>query len=794
MGIFLQDLRYSLRMLVKNPSFTAIAVLTLALGIGANTAIFTAANDFLLRPLPFSNSDRVVMVKQYNQKLMQSGWTDPPTFKYWREQNSVFEEMAAWSQSTGQYNLTGAEGPERVTAKQVSAAFFRVLGVKPILGRTFSEAEDRPGGNRVAVISHSLWQTRYGGTSGILGKAIILDGRDYTIIGVLPAGFRFSTIPEDVWTPLAEPLDTGHGGYFLNVIACLKPGVTVVQAQADMATLAAQLTQQFPDWNQDQKVAVESLRDRYARALRPALLTLLIAAALILLIACANLANLLLARAASRHKEIAIRRALGGQRSRIIRQLLTESSLLALLGGLGGLLIAFASVRIFYSVLPAAWQPLTSGGIDASTLVFALATSLLTVFLFGMAPAWNVTGFDLNQSLKEGYRSPLAGVSRQSFRAGLVAGEIALAAAILIGAGLLIKSFVRLSAVNLGFRSENVLTLSLSRTKGGQGAFYGDVLDRISALPQVRAAGAINFRPLSGAGWSQDITIEGRPPRPGGDYIWAAHREVSLGYFRAIGISLLSGRSFVATDRAKPVAVISETMARRYWPGEDPIGKRFGVNCSGRKCDWNSIVGMVADVKELGATEEPITAMYFLGSMDDMTLVVRGKQDSMGLIANVRRVIHSVDPNQPIGDVRTMEEIVSQSVAPQRLTMLIAGLFAALALLLASVGIYGVISYSVAGRSHEFGIRMALGAEQADILKLVVGQGFKLTFLGVGTGILGALALTRFVSSLLYGVKPTDPLTFLFVSLILSAVALIASYIPARRAVRVDPVVALRHE
>jgi len=787
----LQDIRFGLRMLAKNPGFTTVAVIMLGLGIAVTTTIFTVADDFLLRPLPFSNSDRLVMVKRYLQNVPQSGTNDPPSFKYWREQNHVFEEMAAWSEMTHHFNLTGAEGPERIPAMQVSAGFFRVLGVKPILGRTFSAAEDRSGGNPVAVISHSLWQTRFGGNAAIIGKTIILDGKDYTIIGVLPAGFRFSTTPEEVWTPLAEYLDGGHGGEFLNVIALLKPGVTLAQAQADMEAITTPWARQFSDWgNGDQWVAVESLRDRYARDLHPALLALLVAAALVLLIACANLANLLLARATSRYREIAMRRALGASRARIIRQMLLESLVLALLGGTGGLLIAFASVSAFYAVLPTGWQPIARGGIDATVLSFALVTLLLTVLLFGMAPAWSASGFDLNEGLKEGLRSPLASMSRRSFRAALVAGEVALAAMLLTGTALLMKSFARLSAVNLGFNSENVLTVDLARTKGGEDAFYKDVLERISALPWVRAAGAINYRPLYGPAWSQDITIEGRRPRAPNDKIYAGHRSVSLGYFRAMGIPLLKGRSFVATDQDKLVAVISETMARRDWPGEDAVGKRFRRNAS----DWFSIVGVVGDVKEDGATAEPAALMYFLEGYPNMTLVVPAAQNPTNLIADVRGIIRSVDPDQPIGGIHTMESIVSESVAPRRLTMLISGLFAGLALFLAMIGLYGVISYSVAQRSHEFGIRMALGAAKGDILRLIITQGFRLAVAGIIVGMAGALALTRVLTSLLYGITPADPITFGAVSLLLVGVALLACYIPARRATKIDPMVALRYE
>jgi putative ABC transport system permease protein len=791
-----RDLRFGVRMLRKAPGFTAVAVLTLALGIGATATIFAAAYDFLLRPLPFSHSDRLVMVKRYDPRLLQSGWTDPPSFKYWREKNHVFEDLGAWAEITSYYNLTGAEGPERVSAKQVSSTFFQLLGVQPILGRTFSSAQDQPGGSHVAVISHSLWESRYGGSPGVVGKTIILNGESYTVIGVLPAGFRFSTTAEDVWTPLGELLNGGPYGHFLNVIGWLKPGVTLAQAQADMDAITAPWARQFPDsWNADQKVAVESLRDRYARQLRPALLALLVAAGLVLLIACANLAHLLLARAASRQKEIALRRALGASRGRIIGQMLLESALLAFLGGLGGLLIAFVGLRALYAVLPAGWQPITRGGIDAPVLAFTLAIMLLTVFVIGIAPAWSATGYDLIECLKECRRSSLANMSKRSFRGALIAGEIALAVMLLTGAALVLESFVRLSAVNLGFDSDSVLTVNLARNNwAGTDAFYNDVLERIAALPRVQAVGAINIRPLSGADWGQDIIIEGRPPRPSGDLIWASHRQVSPGYFRAMRIPLIDGRSFAPADENKDVAVISETMARRYWPGENPVGKRFGVNCARAKCRWNSIIGVVGDVKELGVTSEPVVAMYFLETTRGMTLVVRAAQAPTNLIANVRDCIHSVDPAQPIGDVRTMDGIVSESIAPQRLTMLIAGLFAALALLLAMVGLYGVIAYSVAQRNREFGVRMALGAAKSDILHMVVAQGFRLALAGMIVGMAGALALTRALASLLFGVKPADPLTFGAVALLLVGVALLACYIPARRASKIDPMVALRYE
>lgn len=793
-GLF-QDVRYALRQLRKSIGFTSVAVITLALGIGATTAIFTVANDFLFRPLPFGNAGQIVMVKRYDPELAHSGWADRPTFRYWREQNRVFEEMAAWSEARDQYNLTGAEGPERVPGKQVSSGFFRVLGVETVLGRTFSAADDQPGGERNAIISHALWQKRYGGATDVVGKRMVLDGEGYTIVGVLPAGFRFSATSEDVWTPLDVLSNGGAGGFNLNVIALLRPEATVGQAQANLEALATQLGHELPDqWTGRQKVAVENLRDRYARQLRPALLTLLVAAALVLLIGCTNLSNLMLARAIARSKEIAVRRALGACRGRIIQQMLVEGSLLALLGGTVGLLTASVGVRVFYAALPAAWHPLALGGMDYRVLIFASTVSVLTVLFFGLTPALSGTGLDVNQVLKESPRSALPGSRRRLFRTVLAAGEVALATMLLAGTGLLLKSFIRLTAVNMGFRSENVLTVSLTRTRTGTDEFYNQVLERVTALPQVRAAGAINYAPLSGGVWGQDITLEGRPPRPRGDYIWASHRSVTIGYFRAMEIPLLKGRSFVATDWEQRVAMISETMARRYWPGEDPVGKRFGVNCFDTKCNWNTVVGVVGDVKELGPTGEPVTAMYFPETMPTMMLIVRAARDPILLGREITDIIHSIDPEQPVSTIESMEKTVSESESPQRLTTLIAGLFATLALVLATIGLYGVASHSVEQRRHEFGVRLALGARPRDITRMTVRQGMVVASAGLVAGIVGALSTTRLIQGLLFFVQPSDPSVLALAGLVSFAVSIVSVYFPARRASGFEPNVVLRYE
>jgi putative ABC transport system permease protein len=792
-GSLFQDLNFGVRMLAKNPGFTAVAVLTLALGIGANTAIFTVVNDFLLRPLPFGSPDRLVMVTPYTGDVSNSGHADPPSYRDWREQNHVFDDMAAWSLLADHFNLTGGDEPERIPGVRVSASFFPLLGIKPFLGRTFLPEEDTRGGNKVAMLSYELWRRRFGMQSDILGKEILLDGVRYNVIGVMPAGFRFSTTPDDVWLPLAELLEGGRGGWFLNVIAKLKPGVTLARAQAEMTAIADQLARQYP-LNRGQKVRVGSLRERYSDDLRPALLALFAAVALVLLIACLNVANLLLARAASRQREIAIRVALGAGRLRIARQVLTESILLALLGGTLGLLLATGGVHALYAALPAPMHPLQTPGVDVHVLGFTLLVSLLTGIIFGMAPMGSTFSADLAQILRRGAGGPVGDPGRGWPRGFLVVSEVALAVVLLTGAGLLIKSFVRLSQVDPGFRAENVLTVSMTRTKPGDAAFYSGVLERVDALPGITAAGVVNILPLSGRQWGQNITIEGRSPRAPGDFIFANHRAVSLNYFRAMGVRQLKGRPFTAHDLYAPVAIINQTMARRYWPNEDPVGKRFLIGLPEQTHHWVSVVGVVGDVKHFGLDAEPLPEMYFLEWSSRTTLIVRAALPPENLVTTVRGIIHSVDPEQPVSDIRTMESIVSESVASRRITTMLASIFAALALVLAGIGLYGVISYSVAQRSHEIGIRIALGAERGQILLLAVGEAVKLTSIGLGIGLLAAFAFTRVLSSLLFAVGAHDPAIFLAVAVVFAAVAMLASYLPARRASKVDPIIALRYE
>ena len=791
-----QDIRFALRMMRRNPTWSLVAVSTLALGIGANTTIFSVFKDFLLRPLPFRDPGRLVTVTQFNPGQVETltGYASPPNYLDWKSQNHVFESMGAWSPS--QVTLTGMDEPERVTGMQVSSSFFSVLGVTPLYGRLFEPEQDTRGGNGVAILGYSLWQRRFGGRPDAVGAHIIVEGKPATVIGVMPAGFRFSTPSEDIWLPLAGLLEDGRGGMFLKIVARLKPGVGIEQAQKEMTAIAARIANLYPETERGETAVVASLRDRYSRALRPALIVLLVAVALVLLIACANIAGVLLARGAARQKEMAMRRALGAGQARLVRQALAESVLLALIGGAFGLLLAAAGVPLLYAAVPAEMHPLETAGIDTSALWVTLLVTVATGVLFGIAPAWSATGVETAVGLSDTNRAGMPRIGRMRVRSALVISEVALAVSLLVVAGLLIKSFVRLLAVDSGFSPENVLTMDLSRPRGSNGtfradnAFYDSVLQRIAALPGVRAAGIANFIPINKQGWGQDIYIEGGPPRAPGDLLWAQHRSVSLDYFRAMGIGLLRGRQFQPRDLGSPVAIINEAMARSYWPNEDPIGRRFNVS----KSDWISVVGVIANVKSAGLGADAAPEMYFLETMPQMTLVVRAATDPNTLAAAVRGIIWSVDRNQPISHIRTMERIVSESLAPRRLTMALSTLFAALALLLASLGLYGLISYSVALRRHDIGIRMALGAQPSTVVESIVRDGLGVALVGAAIGLAGAFALTRVLTGLLFGITSHDPAIFIAVPLLLIAALLLASYLPARRAARIDPMEALRCE
>ncbi|HEX8651881.1 MAG TPA: ABC transporter permease [Pyrinomonadaceae bacterium] len=812
MATLWQDLHYGVRMLLRNPAFAFVAVMTLALGIGANTAIFSVVNAVILRPLPYESPEQLVRVGGANLRTGRAmGSFSPQDFYDWRERNTVFEQVAAydgWSPG-----LTGTNEPERIEAARVSASFFSILRAKPEIGRAFLPGEDQPGNNMVVVLGHSLWKRRFGADPGIINSQVTLNGASYTIVGVMPASFetpRFtrSILAEpELWAPFAPNLnDWTRGGRAVDAaIARLKPGVTLEQADAELKAIARQLEQQYPDTNAGQSVSVASLHESLVGKSRTALLVLLVAVGFVLLIACANVANLLLARAAARQKEIAIRTALGAGRLRIIRQLLTESVLLAGLGGALGLLSALWTTDLLIAGAADALPRLNGTVVDAHVLGFTLLVSLLTGIAFGIAPALQASRPDLNEMLKEGGRTSALGGARARVRSLLIVAEVAVSLVLLIGAGLLIRSFLRLQEVRPGFNPEHVLALEmfLPGIKYPEDhqhiAFYEEVLRRTRALAGVEAAGVVSVLPVSDNYDRIGFSVEGEPPPPPGEGPDADRYMISSGYFQALAIPLQSGRQFNEDDGradAQPVVIINETLARRYWQTSAlALGKRVRVGDERRP--WRTVVGIVGDVKQYGL-DTPSTMQVYLphqqSPSQQMTLVVRAGGDPASQTAAVRNEIWAVDKDQPVYNIRTMEQVLAKSIAGRRFNMLLLGIFAGVALLLAAVGIYGVISYSVTQRTHEIGIRMALGAQGSDVLKMVVGQGMVLALIGVGIGMIASFALTRVISSLLFGVSATDPFTFGGIALLLTVVAFLACFIPARKAAKVDPMVALRYE
>jgi predicted permease len=803
-----QDLRYGLRALRKRPGFTAVAVITLALGIGANTAIFSVVNTILLRPLPYKDPDRLVMV--WEDATKHGYPRDTPAaanFVDWREQNKVFEGMAAVADQS--FNLTGVGDPERLDGKRVSANLFGLLGVEPVLGRGFLPEEDAPGAGRVAVLSHGLWQRRFGADPAVVGRALDLNGQSYTVVGVMPPAFQFPSPDVQLWVPIAftQQQAASRGNHYLQVVARLKPGVGVEQAQAEMSTIASRLQQQYPEQNTDLGAAVVPLHEQVVGDIRPALLILLGAVGFVLLVACANVANLLLARAAARQKEIALRVALGASRARLVRQFLTESLLLAALGGVVGLLLALWGVNLLKAFVPDSISQVKAIAVDVKVLGFTLLVSLFTGFVFGLAPATQASNFNLSETLKEGGRDAISSGRGKRIRSALVVAEVAVSLVLLVGAGLLINSFLRLRSVEPGFRADNLLTMGvvLPAQKypdhARRAAFYDELLRRVEAVPGVKSAAVTNWIPLVKQGDSTSITVEGRPaPEPGKELI-AVTRVVSPDYFKTMGIQLSRGRAFDASqDRADSpgAVVVSETAARRYWPGEDAVGKRLSIGNPENPDDWLTVVGVANDVRQFQLDADPKPQMYLTyaqaGFFVPRNLVVSTSVEPLSVAVAVRNAVWGIDRDQPVSNVRTMEDVLSDSIARQRFSMLLLGIFAAVALLLAAVGLYGVMTYAVAQRTREIGVRMALGAQAGDVLKLVVAHGLKLALAGVALGLVAAFVLTRLMSSLLFGVSPTDPATLATISLVLVAVALLASYIPARRATKVDPLIALRYE
>ena len=803
----LHDLRYAARLQRKNPAFTIIAIIALALGIGANTAIFSVVNTVLLRPLPYKDPERLVMV--WEDATKQGYPRDTPAaanFVDWRDQSQNFEGMAAIADES--FNLTGSGDPERLEGRRVSATMFPLLGVEPQIGRVFTAAEDQSGAQRVVVLSYPLWQRRFGGDPGIIGQSLTLNGESYVVVGVMPARFQFPSSDDQAWVPIAlTQQDAGNRNrHYLQVLGRLKPGVSLTQAQSEMSTIAARLQQQYPQSNAELGAVVQPLQEHLVGDIKPALLVLLGAVGLVLLIACANVANLLLARAAVRQKEIAVRVALGAKRSRLIRQFLTESVLLSTLGGLVGLAIAYGGLILLKAFIPENISQAREISIDVKVLAFTFLVSVATGLIFGLAPAIQAARFNQIDTLKEGGRDAATGGSGQRLRGLLVTAEVAISLVLLIGAGLLINSFLRLRNVDPGFRTDNLLTMKIVLPEpkyeemARRSAFYTELVNRVQSLAGVRSAAVTSNLPLYRQGNSISIGIEGQPAPPPGQERIVVTRIISPGYLDTMSIPVLRGRGLTEqdTETTPNVVVISETMARRYWPGEDAVGKRIAVGRIRKPEDWVQVVGVAKDVRQFELNAEPKPQMYLtyrqMGFFDSRDLVVKTDVDPASMAATVRKAVWEIDKDQPVSNIQTMDQILAESIARQRFSMLVLAIFAAVALVLAGVGIYGVMSYSVAQRTHEIGIRMALGAQTGAVLKLAVGYGMKLVIAGIAIGLIAAFALTRVMSTLLFGVTATDPTTFALISLLLIAVAVLASYVPARRATRVNPIIALRYE
>ena len=801
-----QDLVYAIRIWLKSPAITGIAMLAMALGIGANTAIFSIVNAILLRPLPYPSAERLVRVWESEPELEKAPIA-PADFLDWKQQNQSFEQLAAFRSQS--FNFTEGQEPERIRGARVSANFFSLLGIQPALGRTFTEEEDQPGRNKVLVLSDELWRRRFGADPNIINKTTLVNDQSYTIIGVMPRGATFPTRQGEVFTPNAfnDAEKKTRRTHYIFALGRLKPNVTFAQAQAEMTAIASRLAELYPASNSKVGVKLVSLKEEVIGNVQRLLLILVVAVVCVLLIACANIANLLLSRAVTRQKEVAIRNALGASRGRIIRQMLTESVLLSLVGGALGLLLAFGIIYLLLYLKPANIPRLTEIHLDASSLAFTFSLSLLTGVLFGLFPALRASTPDLEESLKEGSNRQSQGRTHYRLRSLLVVSEVGLSLLLLIVAGLLIKSFVRLSNVDLGFDQSNLLTMEIalpgSKYPDGQSqvAFFQQAVDNLKTLPKVQYVGAISDLPLLG-GNSTVFQIEGRPVEEGEKPL-TEYRLINPDYFRAMNIQLLRGRFFNQSDHktGPGVVIVNETLAKRFFPGEDALGKRLGLS---NPADWREIVGIVRDVRDYGPDIEPMPQSYvpmvqnapeYLdGSSSGMALAVRADSDPKSLTAMVREQIRSLDKSQPIQNLKTMEERFGESVAQRRFNMLVLSVFAALALLLAAVGVYGVISYSVTQRTHEFGVRMALGAQPRDVNKLVLSHVMKLTIAGIILGLAVAFAVTRTISSFLYGVAATDPTVFIATSLLMCAVALLASYYPARKATKVNPIIALRTE
>jgi predicted permease len=805
-----QDLRYGVRMLLKNPGFTAVAVLTLALGIGANTAIFSVVYAVLLKPLPFPESERLMVLAGKGTGTTNRSGVAYPDYADWRARTQSFEDMACYLNTS--FNITGLEQPIEVSGRRVNWNFFQLLGVQPQLGRLFTESDDHPGASPTVLISHNLWKDKFGGDPYIAGKTITLDTNQFVVIGVLPLGFEFLR-QDDLYLPIGLSLTPTFGllergnQFPLYVLARLKLDATETQARIEMEAVTEQLGLEYPKTNSKRKAAVTGLAGLMVENVRPVLLVLLGVVACVLLIACVNVANLMLVRSAGREREIAVRLALGAGRGRIVRQLLTESLLIAALGGVAGWLIGAWGINSMTALVPQDVLRLDQVRLNMPVLLFTLSMSLLTGLLFGLLPALHASRTNLNTTLKEGGRSGTSSAWAR-VRHGLLVTEVGLALVLLVGAGLMLRTLQQLTHVDPGFNAENLLTSQFALSEKSYNeeqrlVFFRECLTRIEALPGVRSAAFVMSLPIAGSNWNSPFIVADQTFPAPDQAPSAAFTPVSVRYFETMEIQLRSGRGFSEAEMSDspPVTVINESLARRLWPDENPIGKRLKQGRDANsKAVWREVIGVVADVKLNGVDRETPLQIYLplaQHNSSGVRVVVRTTGDPLAAVATVEQTIHSLDKDLPISNQRSMEQLMGNAIAQQRLTLILMGCFALLALILSGVGIYGVISYTVKQRTREIGIRLALGAQTTDVLRLVIRQGMLMVGVGVVSGIAAALMLTKLLtsfSSLLYGVKATDPTTFVLVALLLAGVALLACYIPARRATKVNPIIALRYE
>ena len=807
MHLIAQDLRYGARLLLKAPGFSALAVVALALGMGATTAIFSIVYAVLLKPLPFRAPERLLVIWEKNPAQNRYKlFVAPVNFLEWRRESREMEGMAAFQDV--RITLTGGPNgpldPEELKAQRVTADLLPLLGVQPIQGRAFLPQEDQPGHTYFVLLSHSLWQRRFAGDPAITGKAIRLRDQSYTVVGVLPPGFGLMSGDVDLWIPLGlSPNDPSSSNRrFLTVVGRLRAGTPEERARAEMETIGTRLEQSYPALNRGWRPSPFGLESELVGNVRQALWVLLVAVGFLLLMACVNVANLLLARGASRRKEIAMRTALGASRGRIVTQLLAESMILALAAGFLGMLLAAGGVGLLARLGQSSIPRLSEAHVDTNLFLFSLGVSLATGILFGIAPAWQASGANLNEALTEGGRGGTPGRSGRLLRNALVVVEVALAVVVLIGAGLLIRSFARMRSVDPGFQPSGLLTARIPMAGGRNAtperrvAFIQQVMERVSTLPGVQSAAGVTFLPLTGLGAGTAFAVDGRPAPPTERRPMGLLRSVTPGYFQTMGIPLVAGRVFTEADvkSAPPVILVNQTLARRFWPQGNPIGGRLVVDTDSRTAE---IVGVVGDLKPdriEGEDWPTIYDPYAQAPVTIMNLIVRTSRPPLSLASSVEKEVHRLDPEQAVASVRLMDTVVNEAFAGARFNTVLLGIFAVIAFTLAAVGIYGVVAYDVTQRIHELGIRLALGAQRRDVLRMVVGQVAALAVIGIGLGLAAASALTRLMATMLFGVKPTDAYTFAAISVLLGAVALAASYLPSRRAMALDPLTALRHE